>query len=102
MRLWPTREFFSSAWEDYRHWWINQAHWLVYRVVSKGDEQTLQVSGFFTKLTKLTLREPCDVDEALHTRDKPGRRWREAARAARRLGFGLSLSFDGLDQNGRV
>ena len=96
------RELCSSAWEDDHHWRINQDHRLFYRVVSKGDEQTLQVSEFFTKLTKLTLCKPCDVDEALHMRDEPGRRWRGAAQAARWLGFGLSPSFDSLEQKGRV
>ena len=80
----------------------NQEHRLVYRVIGKGDGQTLRVSEFLTKLTKLTLRKRSDFDEALHMRDEPGRRSWGAAQGARRLGFGLSLSFDGLDQNGRV
>ena len=80
----------------------NQEHRLVYRVIGKGDGQTLRVSEFLTKLTKLTLRKRHDVDEALYMRDESGRRWREAAQAVRRLGFGLSLSFDRLEQKGRL
>ena len=96
------RELCSFAWEDGRHWRINQDHRLFYRVVSKGDEQTLQVSEFFTKLTKLTLCKRSDVDEALHMRDEPGRWSWGAAQAMRRLGFGLSRSFHSLEQKGRV
>ena len=64
---------------------------MVYRVVGEGGEggeQMLLLSEFFTKLTKLTLRKPCDVDEALRMRDESGR-WRGAAQAALRIGCGL-------------